>query len=339
MVISYYGVIVRVRCIRRSTGRRIYICYTVRMRLGILFLILIATVFGSGYWYSVFSAPCKVPIRYHIGTVDERFGAKRENLIAIAKKAEAMWEEKLGKELFIYDEQGDLPVNFIFDERQKNADLEAELKEDLEAKKGMSDGVAEQYQALIKEFRTVQKNYETRVGAYESSLSAYNNEVGEWNRKGGVPPEHIQELKKKEQALNDEKKSLEVLAKKLNSLVVKLNAIGAKGNGLVKDYNTVVSEYNARFNEASEFTQGDYTGDAIHIYQFDSDDELIIVLVHEFGHALSLGHVAGEKSVMYHLMEKQRITDGLSKEDIAEFDRVCNQERSISSIVGSIFDL
>ena len=309
------------------------------MRLGILFLILIATLFGSGYWYSVFSAPCKVPIQYHIGTVDERFGAQKDALISIAKKAEAIWEEKLGKELIVYDEMGDLPINFIFDERQKNADIEAELKDDLDAKKGMSDSVAEQYQPLIKEFRTVQKNYESRVGAYESNLTAYNDEVAKWNAQGGVTPDHLQELKKKEEALSEEKKALEALAKKLNTLVSKLNAIGAKGNVLVKDYNTVVSEYNERFDESKEFTQGDYTGDAIHIYQFDSEDELSIVLAHEFGHALSLDHVKGEKSIMYHLMEKQRIGDGPSAEDLAEFDRVCNQKRSFSSVVRSLIDL
>jgi hypothetical protein len=291
------------------------------MRLGILTLLLIATLFGSGYWYSVFSAPCKVPIHYYIGSVDERFDAKREDLLVIAKKAEAIWEEKLGKELFVYDAEGNLPIHFIFDERQENADLEAELEEDLEVKKGMSDSVAEQYQTLIKEFRSVQKNYESRVGAYESNLTAYNDEVTEWNRRGGVPQENIEDLQKKEQALNNEKKALEALAKKLNTLVAQLNAIGAKGNLLVKDYNTVVSEYNERFNEASEFTQGDYTGDAIHIYQFDSEDELSIVLAHEFGHALELEHVAGEKSVMYHFMEKQDVVDGLSHEDRAEFDQ------------------
>lgn len=309
------------------------------MRLGILFLILIATLFGSGYWYSVFSAPCKVPIHYYIGSVDERFGAKKEDLILITKKAEAIWEAKPGKELFVYDEQGDLPINFIFDERQKNADLEAELKEDLDAKKGMSDSVAEQYQTLIKEFRTVQKSYETRVGKYESNLTAYNTEVTKWNEKGGVPQDQIEGLKKKELALKEEKSVLEKEASKLNTLVAKLNAIGAKGNGLVKDYNTVVSEYNERFNESKEFTQGDYTGDAIHIYQFDSENELSIVLAHEFGHALDLEHVVGEKSVMYHLMDKQGIADGLSDEDRAEFNKVCNQEQSFSSVVRGMVDL
>ena len=128
-------------------------------------------------------------------------------------------------------------------------------------------------------------------------------------------------------------------ASKLNTLVAKLNAIGAKGNGLVKDYNTVVSEYNERFNESKEFTQGDYTGDAIHIYQFDSENELSIVLAHEFGHALDLEHVVGEKSVMYHLMDKQGIADGLSDEDRAEFNKVCNQEQSFSSVVRGMVDL
>jgi predicted Zn-dependent protease len=77
----------------------------------------------------------------------------------------------------------------------------------------------------------------------------------------------------------------------------------------------------------------------ITIYQFDSEDELSIVLAHEFGHALELDHVAGEKSVMYHFMEKQDVVDGLSHEDRAEFDRVCSQEQSISSTFGSIIGL
>lgn len=309
------------------------------MRLGILVLLLIATTFGSGYWYSILSAPCKVPIYYHLGSVDERFGAKREGLITIAKKAEGIWEERLGKELFVYDEEKGLPVNFIFDERQENADREAELKEDLEAKKGMSDSVAEQYQTLIKEFRTVQKNYESRVGAYESNLTAYNNEVTRWNEQGGVPKDKLEALQKREQALSEEKKALEELAKKLNTLVSKLNAIGARGNVLIKDYNTIVAEYNERVNEGEEFTQGDYSGDAIHVYQYDSEDELTIVLAHEFGHALSLEHVTGEESVMYHLMDKQSIHKGLSDEDITEFNAICSQKRSVLTGVTALFGL
>ena len=47
------------------------------------------------------------------------------------------------------------------------------------------------------------------------------------------------------------------------------------------------------------------------------------MLAHEFGHALSLGHVEGEESLMYHFMEMQSLEDGATFEDRTEFERVC----------------
>jgi len=102
-----------------------------------------------------------------------------------------------------------------------------------------------------------------------------------------------------------------------------MNAIGAEGNLLVEGYNEIVDTYNSRFDADREFTQGDYQGDAINIYQFDSKEELEIVLAHEFGHALSLGHVEGEESIMFHFMGAQSLEEGTTVFDVDEFERVC----------------
>lgn len=294
------------------------------MRLGILSLLFVATLFGSGYWYEHTNFDCNTPIRYRIGEVDPRFGTNAEELIRIAGNSAAVWEKPLQEELFVYDASPDsLPINLIFDERQKNADLEAELKEDLVAKEGMSQSVSAQYETLITEFRKIKKNYETSVVAYEEKLESYNSTVTNWNEKGGAPEPVIKELSVTQKELTTEQHALEALAVKLNRLVTQLNAIGAQGNVLVTDYNTIVSQYNDRFAESQEFTQGDYTGDAIDIYQYDSEDELTVVLAHEFGHALSLDHVENKASVMYHSMDAQQLDEGISVEDHEEFIRVC----------------
>lgn len=293
------------------------------MRLSFLVLILIAVLFGSGYWYRAFDTACKLPVRYRIGEVDARFGTDREELTRIAGRAERIWEDSLGKDIFIYDEGADLPINLVFDERQKNADVEAELREDLEAKEGMTDQVAREYDRLIGEFRKLKRNYESRVVAYETKLESHNSTVAEWNDRGGAPKSAIEDLREEEDALRDEQGELELLAEKLNAIVAQLNAIGARGNLLIEDYNTVVEEYNSTVEETGEFTQGDYTGDAISVYQFNSEDELVVVLAHEFGHALKLDHVQNEESIMYHLMEAQRAGGGLTAEDVVEFERVC----------------
>lgn len=307
------------------------------MRIGILFLVLATTLFGSGYWYRAIDPVCRTPVYYRIGNVDSRFGTDEETLKLLAQKAERVWEDPLSQDLFIYDANAKLPINLIFDERQEQSDRERELKEDLEAKEGMSESVSRQYEALIGEFRTLKKEYESSVVAYEKKLDAYNNIVTEWNRRGGAPPDVIEDLKSEEAMLSKEQASLESRAEKLNALTTKLNAIGAQGNTLIKNYNEVVQEYNEQFAEVHEFTQGDYTRDAIDIYQFNSEDELVIVLAHEFGHALSLGHVENEKSFMYRLMKAQDLGVGITYEDRAEFERVC-AEKSIFATIGTMIN-
>lgn len=303
------------------------------MRLGILLLILGATLFGGGYWYTAFSEVCRTPIHYRIGNIDSRFNTSLEEVVRIAKNAEVIWETPIGKNLFVYDEAAAFPINLVFDDRQKNAELADELREDLAQKEGMSESVGAQYERLIVEFRALKKKYESQVVSYEAKLAAYNDEVAEWNKKGGAPKDAMQTLEKKQQELIRQQSELGSLAASLNQLVTKLNAIGAKGNSLITDYNTIVNEYNDRFAEAEEFTQGDYTGKEINIYQFDAENELTIVLAHEFGHALSIDHVPTPHSIMYYFMDEQQVSKGLSAEDIAGFNQVCAPKNGVARVL------
>lgn len=303
------------------------------MRFGILLLFVLAMLFGSGYWYQAIDPICKTPVYYRIGNVDDRFGTSKEELKRIVKEAELIWEDRVGKDLFIYADDGRLPINLVFDERQETANFEEELREDLEAKEGMSDSVARQYEKLILEFRNYKKDYEVSVVAYETRLGEYNTTVIEWNKKGGAPQEEIEILEEEKEELANEQKILETHANELNSIVSKLNIIGARGNSIITDYNDIVEEYNTEFSTAHEYTQGDHSIEAINVYQFNTEEELILVLAHEFGHALSIGHVPNEESIMYRNMGGQKIVLGLSFEDLLEFNKVCSEKSTTQTII------
>ncbi len=297
------------------------------MRRGFLVLLLVTMLFGGSYWFYVAEAVCAVPIVYRIGTVDPRFNISNDAVRMAVTAAESMWEDATGRNLFTYDPKKGLPINFIFDERQAKANEEEALRQTLETKEGVSDSVRTQYDSLVKEYDALRVEHQKRTSAYEAKLEAYNKEVNDWNARGGAPEDVFERLKKTQDELATEQKKLNTVAGDLNALVRKMNALSAKGNSLVTDYNQVVEEYNSKFSEGEEFTQGDYEGKVINIYQYDSPDELDIVLAHELGHALSLDHVEGETSIMYHLMEKQSKETGITAEDLAEFDRVCGPER------------
>lgn len=283
-------------------------------------------VLGAEYYYRYRATDptCPAPLSYAVGPVDGRFGLSGAGARKAVSEVETLWETATGRNLFDYDPKATFFINFIFDERQKLTVEEHTLREILDRKESVHSAMKEEYENLLAKYETLKKTYESRVTAYENGLAAHNGEVAYWNNTGGAPREVYERLNEEERALDAENIALNTLANMLNGLVDAINKLGAEGNKTVRDYNDHVADYNDRFHHTREFTQGDYYQERINIYQFKDMAELRLVLAHELGHALSLGHVEDSKSVMYYLMDKQARGDiALTVADLAEFKRVC----------------
>lgn len=297
----------------------------------VLSVVLMTTIFfGGGYWYYTALAGCDVPISYRIGEVDSRFGVSEDEVRNAISTAESVWEDGTDRNLFTYDPDGELVVNFVYDERQALTKEQKKYDTLLDTKQNVSDSVRLEYERLAAEYETVRQTYENRVDAYETKLNAYNREVAEWNGRGGAPKDVFARLDATQASLKTEERSLNELSTKLNTLVRKINAVGSQGNTLVTDYNELVEEYNDKFAEGNEFTQGDYKDSVINIYEYESEEELAIVLAHEMGHALGLEHVEGKESLMYHFMEEQVLENGLTLEDKSAFTASCGSKGSMA---------
>ena len=110
----------------------------------------------------------------------------------------------------------------------------------------------------------------------------------------------------------------------LNSLAEKINNVARDNNRLIDAYNTDILTYNNKFGMQREFDQGDYRGNEINIYQFDTLNDLRLTIAHELGHALRLSHVDNSSSVMYYLMGEQNLLDlKLTEEDIEALTLEC----------------
>ncbi len=294
------------------------------MSRSLLTVFLIVLVFASGFFYLEAKTVCPVPISYTLGVLDERFGISEDEAKAAIADAAATWEETTGIELFAYsDDPSAFPVNFIFDERQRLTNVQSNFLDQLDATESQSDQVRAEHASLVARYETAEARYQTAEATYNTRLAVYNAEVDGYNEAGGAPPEEFERLNQEQQDLDRELETLNQQVIELNRLATEINATGEKGNRLIEVFNQGVNTYNHRFGEPREFTQGDYQGDKINIYQFNDGDELRLVLAHELGHALHIDHVEGEQSIMYFLMDDQAVDLTLTSEDIAAFNTVC----------------
>ena len=297
----------------------------------IFIIALIATIiFATSNWYVTTASICPVPITYRVGNLDSRFPITAEEIKTVAARAEAVWESASGRDLFVYDDESDFTINLIYDERQQRTVTEEEWRIRL-------DEMQKEHQALIAKIDGLGVRYQSDVASYdnkreeyEAKLVAYNAKVEKYNQEGGAPPEVFKDLQKEAESLAKMQKDMLALEKKLNQQIDVVNKLGEEGNTKIAAYNAEVVEYNEVFGALETFTQGDYERERINIYKFSDVDELNRVIVHEFGHALGIGHVEMEGSVMYYLMTEQS-TPALSTEDISAFTAICGSTETTSA--------
>lgn len=297
--------------------------------LRVLSLLLIASL--ALYWYAAVGMVCPAPLSYRIHPdIDGRFGISEAEAKAATAEAVLVWEKALGRDLF-YEATGnkaDVEINFVFGERQAKALAEEALRERLEDKQMSSSDVEAKYNELVSEYQTAKASHEANVGAYEDRLAAYNAEVARYNEAGGAPEDVYERLAQTERKLAQEANQLEAEGTRLNELAAEINQLSERGNLIIRQYNAGVETYNEQFGTEEEFTEGDYQAGRINVYTFENKAELIKVLAHELGHALSVPHVEGSESVMYYLLEDQPTPLILSPQDTAAVTAVCGETGS-----------
>ena len=293
------------------------------MRFSYFIALVFVAIIGAGYWYQSTAYVCPAPLAYRLGDFDDSFALTKEEALAEIAAAEAVWEEATGRDLFTYQEDAVFTVNFVYDERQEESDSERTQRRALDETRERNDALFVTIDALERDYETLGNAYRTEVATYEARLTAYNDEVRQYNDRGGAPEEVFASLEDERTALNRESARLNEVADELNTLGTELNELADRGNQEVEAYNRAVAIYNEQYGHAHEFTQGDYQGDRINIFEFSNRNELRTVLVHEFGHALGIDHIDDADAVMYYLLEDTESAPTVTSNDLAAYTAVC----------------
>jgi hypothetical protein len=270
--------------------------------------------------------PCQRPITYSITAIDSRFGLSKAAALGDLRRAEAIWESPIGKQLFQYSPTGDLHIDFIYDYRQAATDSLKKIGVVIGTDRASYDALKTKYDALVASYRQQKANIDALVAAYTAAKTAYEQEVAYWNGRGGAPPVDYAALQQKKADLNAQGTAINQAEDSLNALVDTINAAESVLNSLVTTLNLQVDSYNAVGSSVGKtFNEGEYVSGAggaeIHIYEFSDTNQLTRVLAHEFGHALGIGHLPNPKAIMYYLNEG--INQKLTADDLAALKQVC----------------
>ena len=102
------------------------------VRKGFTLSLLVVLLFGAGYFYYVAQAVCPTPLSYSLGEIDPRFNLTKDEALLAISKAESVWEDATGRNLFTQTDNGKIVINFTYDQRQKFVTAEGSFKEQLE---------------------------------------------------------------------------------------------------------------------------------------------------------------------------------------------------------------
>lgn len=300
--------------------------------------------------------PCQQEILYSIGSIDSRFHLSHDEFLLAIREAASLWEAGIGMRRFSLVEEGGMPINLVFDERQAGTDSLKNTSSSIESGKAGYDQLSasygtlrktyeekrDTYEKLLADFSDFQASYNKKVTEYNIQLAVYEKDAAEWNNSGGGDEATYKQLLKEKQDLDDERASLEKdekrLSKKIddlkddrkavNRLVEELNTLGGTLNRVAASLNLKVNEYNTIVGSREEFTTGLYSEDGysrrIDVFQFSNHEDLVRILAHEMGHALGLGHDTDPESIMYPEVGTQPLR--LSEGDTSLYRVMCEEK-------------
>jgi hypothetical protein len=257
------------------------------------------------------------PVQYSLGQFDERFGISQDRFLQLAEQAKKVWEDAAGKTLFEQRQDGALKINLVFDWRQERLLEAVKAKAKIDEKGRSFDQLQADYNEQARQLDYYRSKFDESAQTYKIHLGEYNARVARWNESKDHSDSEYNALQSARKEVEEEQNSLEKKRTELNARGEEFNKLGEKMTELAGKHNLDIENFNGTFAESREFEKGLFDGKSINIYEYEKEEDLRLALVHEFGHAIGLGHVDNPKAIMYRKLAVQDIgTIRLTSDDL-----------------------
>lgn len=260
-------------------------------------------------------ASCAQPIGWRLDSIDPAFGLSAAQALPLITEAAAQWNQAVGSEVLRYDPQQGFPIRFVFDARQQQQLEQLMLERNVHR---YDDRIADQQQDFARQLAEFQQN-KTAFEQKDRQLAA---DISLFNEKAQQADPGAAALLGREQAeLLSRQKEHALEAEQLDALSEKLQDRQKQLNNTIADRNALIPAQQA--SGLAEVGLLEQRGDrrTMTIFAYKDAHHLTLTLLHEFGHALGLDHLAETRSIMHsQLSSAQQM---LTAADITAWQQQC----------------